>query len=155
MRASTAACIWQASTPVSSPPSAHVVERLVLEDGLTFESGAHLAPLEIAYATYGTPGDPVVYISHALTGDAEAAVWWDTLIGPGKAVDTERFHVICANILGGCKGTTGPASTNPATGERYGLDLPLFTVRDLAEVHRALLRSLGIERLHDAVARSP
>jgi homoserine O-acetyltransferase len=131
-----------------------VVEQLVLEDGLTFESGAQLAPLEIAYATYGTPGDPVVYISHALTGDAEAAVWWDTLIGPGKAVDTERFHVICANILGGCKGTTGPSSTNPQTGERYGLEFPLFTIRDMVAVHRRLLRELGVTRVHAAVGGS-
>jgi len=131
-----------------------VVEQFVLEDGLTFESGAHLAPLEIAYATYGTPGDPVVYISHALTGDAEAAVWWDTLIGPGKAVDTERFHVICANILGGCKGTTGPGSTNPATGERYGLEFPLFTIRDMVAVHRRLLRELGVTKVHAAVGGS-
>jgi homoserine O-acetyltransferase len=131
-----------------------VSHQLVLEDGLTFESGAHLAPLEIAYATYGTPGDPVVYISHALTGDDEAAVWSDTLIGPGKAVDTERFHVICANILGGCKGTTGPGSINPATGERYGLEFPLFTIRDMVAVHRRLLRELGVTKLHGAVGGS-
>jgi homoserine O-acetyltransferase len=81
-------------------------------------------------------------------------VWWETLIGPGKVVDTERFHVICANLLGGCKGTTGPASVNPATGEPYGLDFPLFTVRDLAEVHRALLRALGVGRLYAAVGGS-
>jgi len=131
-----------------------VADLLTLPQGLGFESGAHVAPLEIAYARYGDPAHPVVYISHALTGDADAAVWWDTLIGPGKTVDTERFHVICANILGGCKGTTGPASTNPATGERYGLDFPLFTIRDMVAVHRALLRSLGIERLYGAVGGS-
>jgi len=131
-----------------------VAETLTVDEGLTFESGAHVAPLEIAYATYGSPDHPVVYISHALTGDADAAVWWNTLIGPGKPVDTERFHVVCANILGGCKGTTGPASTNPATGERYGLDFPLFTIRDMVAVHRALLRSLGIERLYGAVGGS-
>ena len=131
-----------------------MVETLVLPDGLTLESGARLAPLEIAYARYGDPTHPVVYICHALTGDAEAAVWWDTLIGPGKTVDTERFHVICANLLGGCRGTTGPSSIDPATGEPYGLDFPLFTVRDLAEVHRALLRSLGVERIHTAVGGS-
>ncbi len=120
----------------------------------TLESGATLAPVEIAYARYGDPSHPVVYVCHALTGDAEAAVWWDTLIGPGKAVDTDRFHVICANLLGGCKGTTGPSSINPATGEPYGLDFPLFTVRDLAETHRALLRALGIERIYAGVAGS-
>ena len=69
-------------------------------------------------------------------------------------MDTDRFHVVCANLLGGCKGTSGPSSINPATGEPYGLDFPLFTVRDLAEVHRALLRELGIERLYAAVGGS-
>jgi len=131
-----------------------VVETLVLPDGLTLESGAVVAPLEIAYARYGDPANPVVYICHALTGDAEAAVWWDTLVGPGKVVDTERYHVICGNLLGGCKGTTGPSSINPETGEPYGLDFPLFTVRDLAETHRALLRSLGVEKLYAAVGGS-
>jgi homoserine O-acetyltransferase len=131
-----------------------VVETLVLDDGLTLESGARLAPVEIAYARYGDPGLPVVYVCHALTGDAEAAVWWDTLIGPGKPIDTDHFHVVCSNLLGGCKGTTGPSSINPATGAPYGLDFPLFTVRDLAEVHRALLHSLGIDTVHTAIGGS-
>jgi homoserine O-acetyltransferase len=131
-----------------------VAETLVLEDGLTFESGAHVAPLEIAYATYGSRANPAVYIAHALTGDADAADWWATLIGPGQAIDTERFYVVCANILGGCKGTTGPSSTNPATGARYGLDFPLFTVRDMVTVHRGLLAELGIDKLHAAVGGS-
>jgi homoserine O-acetyltransferase/O-succinyltransferase len=131
-----------------------VVETLTLPEGLRLESGAHLAPLEIAYARYGDPSLPVAYICHALTGDAEAADWWDTLIGPGKVIDTDRFHVICANLLGGCKGTTGPSSINPATGEPYGTDFPLFTMRDLAEVHRTLLRELGIERVALAVGGS-
>src|SRR3954447_2523214 len=149
-----AACTSRASTPASSRRDARVVETLVLPDGLTLESGALLAPLEIAYARYGDPSLSVVYICHALTGDAEAAVWWDTLIGPGKPIDTDRFHVVCANLLGGCQGTTGPSSVNPATGSPYGLDFPLFTVRDLAEVHRALLRSLGIERVFAAIGGS-
>ncbi|HEX6026747.1 MAG TPA: homoserine O-acetyltransferase [Solirubrobacter sp.] len=131
-----------------------MVEKLVLPDGLTLESGAVLAPVEIAYARYGDPALPVVYVCHALTGDAEAAVWWDTLIGPGKPIDTERFHVVCSNLLGGCKGTTGPSSINPATGEPFGLDFPLFTVRDLVETHRALLRALGIDRVYGAIGGS-
>src|SRR4051812_46674436 len=154
MRVSTEGCTLRALTPASSPPSARVVETLVLEDGLELESGAVLAPLEIAYARYGDPARPAIYICHALTGDAEAAVWWDTLVGPGKVVDTERFHVICGNLLGGCRGTTGPSSINPATGEPYGLDFPLFTVRDLAETHRALLRELGVSKLYAAVGGS-
>src|SRR5919112_1926461 len=141
-------------TPVSSLHDAPAVEHLTLDEGLRFESGAHVAPLEIAYARYGDPAHPVVYICHALTGDAEATVWWSTLIGPGKAVDTDRFHVICANILGGCKGTTGPSSEDPATGERYGLDFPLFTIRDMVTVHRALLRALGVDKVYAAVGGS-
>ena len=131
-----------------------MAERLVLADGVTLESGAVLAPLEIAYARYGDPARPAVYVCHALTGDAEAAEWWDTLVGPGRPVDTDRFHVICSNLLGGCRGTTGPSSINPATGEPYGLDFPLLSVRDLVEVHRALLRELGVTRLHAAIGGS-
>jgi homoserine O-acetyltransferase len=95
-----------------------------------------------------------VLICHALTGDADAADWWGTLVGPGRAVDTDRFFVVCANLLGGCRGTTGPSSTDPAPGEPYGLSFPLFTVRDLVAVHRALLRRLGVRRLHAAVGGS-
>jgi homoserine O-acetyltransferase len=131
-----------------------VLETLVVEDGLALESGARIAPLEIAYARYGDPALPVVYVCHALTGDAEAAQWWDTLVGPGRPVDTDRFHVVCANLLGGCRGTTGPSSIDPATGEPYGLRFPLFSVRDLVETHRLLLRTLGIERLHGAIGGS-
>jgi homoserine O-acetyltransferase/O-succinyltransferase len=136
------------------PGVAALTDVLTLEDGLVLESGARLAPVEIAYATYGDPAHPAVYICHALTGDAEAGTWWSTLIGPGKPVDTDRFHVICANLLGGCRGTTGPASTNPATGERYGLDFPLLTIRDLVAAHRALLHHLGVTHLHAAVGGS-
>jgi homoserine O-acetyltransferase/O-succinyltransferase len=120
----------------------------------------------VAYETYGTlnaEGTNAVYVCHALTGDAHAAGhhgdperrgWWDNLIGPGRPVDTERFFVVCANLLGGCQGTTGPGSTNPVTGRPYGLTFPLYTVRDLVEVHRALLRELGITRLAGAVGGS-
>jgi homoserine O-acetyltransferase len=131
-----------------------VAETLTLPEGIWLESGVQLAPVEIAYTTYGSPGNPAVYIVHALTGDADAADWWATLIGPGKPVDTDRFYVICSNILGGCKGTTGPSSIDPATGERYGLEFPLFTIRDMVTVHRALLRALDVDRLHAAVGGS-
>jgi homoserine O-acetyltransferase len=108
----------------------------------------------VAYETYGDPAAPVVFVCHALTGDAQAAVWWDTLVGPGRPVDTERFHVICPNLLGGCRGTTGPSSVNPETGEPYGLGFPLFSVRDLVSVHRALLAQLGVTRVHAAIGGS-
>jgi homoserine O-acetyltransferase len=121
------------------------------------ESGATLAPVDVAYATYGTldaDAGNAVLICHALTGDANAADWWSTLVGPGRAVDTDRFFVVCATLLGGCQGTTGPSSIDPATGDPYGLDFPLVTVRDLNAVHRALLDHLGIARLYAAVGGS-
>lgn len=120
----------------------------------------------MAYETYGelTPErDNAVFICHALTGDAHAAGlhlgakkrgWWDNLIGRGKAVDTDRFFVISANLLGGCRGTTGPQSIDPATGAPYGLDFPMIEMADLVTVHRRLLAHLGIERLYAGVGGS-
>jgi len=124
------------------------------------ESGATLAPVDVAYETYGTldaGAGNTVLVCHALTGDAHAAGergWWSTLVGPGKPVDTDRFYVVCANLLGGCQGTTGPSSADPATGEPYGLRFPLFTVRDLNTVHRRLLDHLGVARLFAAIGGS-
>lgn len=144
-------------------------QRVVLftqDDPLALESGALIGPVEVAYETYGTlnaEGTNAVYVCHALTGDAHAAGhhgdpdrrgWWDTMIGPGKPVDTDRFFVVSSNLLGGCQGTTGPGSENPATGRPYGLSFPLFTVRDLVEVHRALLRRLGVRHLAGAIGGS-
>jgi len=108
----------------------------------------------VAYETYGDPGAPAVFVCHALTGDAQAAVWWDTLVGPGKPVDTERFFVICPNLLGGCRGTTGPLSIDPATGSPYGMDFPLLHMADLVEAHRRLLQHLGVPRLYAGVGGS-
>ncbi len=113
-----------------------------------------LAPVDVTYTDYGPRDAPVVVIHHALTGDADSVDWWDTLVGPGRPVDTDRFRVICSNLLGGCKGTTGPSSINPATGEPSGLDFPLFTIRDLVTVQRALLRTLGVDRVYAAVGGS-
>lgn len=130
------------------------------------ESGSSLGPVEVAYETYGTlnaAGTNAVYVCHALTGDAHAAGhhgdpdqrgWWDNLIGPGRAIDTRRFFVVCSNLLGGCQGTTGPSSINPTTGTPYGLAFPLFTVRDLVQVHRALAAHLGITHLAGAIGGS-
>jgi homoserine O-acetyltransferase/O-succinyltransferase len=135
-------------------------------DPLVLESGATLAPVEVAYETYGTLAPDrsnAVFVCHALTGDAHAAGhhgdpqrqgWWDTLIGPGKPLDTDSLFVICPNLLGGCQGTTGPSSVDPATGAPYGLRFPHFTVADLVAVHRKLLSHLGIERLHGAIGGS-
>ena len=137
-------------------------QRVVLctpDDPLVLASGRTLAPVEVAYETYGelaADAGNAVFVAHALTGDAHAAGhhgdaarpgWWDTIIGPGAPLDTDRFHVVCANLLGGCRGTTGPASIDPSTGEPYGLDFPLFEVSDLVALHRRLMAHLGISRL--------
>jgi homoserine O-acetyltransferase len=141
---------------------------LLFEQGrpLELESGATLAPVEVAYETYGTldkDAANAVFVCHALSGDAHAAGhhgdpsvrgWWDTIIGPGRPLDTDRFFVICPNLLGSCAGTTGPSSVDPRSGRAHGLRFPLFSVRDLVAVHRALLAHLGIERLHAAVGGS-
>lgn len=144
-------------------------QRVVLfteNDPLLLESGTTLAPVEVAYETYGTldaDASNVVFVCHALTADAHAAGhhgeperrgWWDTLIGPGKPLDTDGLFVVCPNLLGGCRGTTGPSSIDPATGRPYGLRFPDFTVSDLVTVHRRLLEHLGIERLHGAIGGS-
>lgn len=135
---------------------------------LTLDSGAEIPRVEVAYETYGQLNDErsnAIFICHALSGDAHAAGvhegddpdrpgWWDNIIGPGRPLDTNRFFVICANVLGGCSGTTGPSSTDPRTGRPYGLRFPLIQVRDLVTVHRALLAELGIERLLAAVGGS-
>ena len=121
------------------------------------DCGETLPELDIAYELYGTPTDNnVILIEHALSGDAHAAFyhsgeekpgWWDAMIGPGKAFDTDRYCIVCTNVLGGCKGTTGPASLNPATGKPYGLDFPPISIRDMVDVQRTLLTNLGIDRL--------
>ena len=129
------------------------------EHPLVLANGSRLGPVDVAYETYGTlapDASNVVYLCHALTGDAHAAGWhagdrrpgwWDNLIGPGRPLDTDKFFVVSANILGGCRGTTGPGSIDPATGEAYGLDFPLLDVADLVTVHRALLAHLGLRRV--------
>lgn len=136
------------------------------ERPLPLRSGATLAQVDVAYETYGdlnAERSNAVFICHALTGDAHAAGfhdgdtrpgWWDTLIGPGKPVDTRTWFVVCANLLGGCQGTTGPSSINPTTGEPYGLDFPLLDMGDFVEVHRALAQHLGIKRFAAVIGGS-
>ncbi len=127
---------------------------------LALECGATLNSVQVAYEMWGTlnaAGDNAIYICHALTGDAHAAGryqpsdkkggWWNPMIGPGRAFDTDRYFVVCANILGGCQGTTGPASFDPATGKPYGSRFPTVTVRDMVRLEYRLLRALGINRL--------
>ncbi|MBN1320942.1 MAG: homoserine O-acetyltransferase [Thermoleophilia bacterium] len=128
-------------------------------ESLPLDSGQKLEPVIIAYETYGTLNEDrsnAVLICHALSGDAHAAGyhagderpgWWETMIGPRKGFDTERFFVICSNVIGGCKGSTGPISINPATGKEYGLDFPVVTVGDMVRAQKLLVAHLGIERL--------
>jgi len=135
-------------------------EYLTIERPLSLESGRTLDRLTIAYETYGKlsqAADNAVLLLHALSGDAHAAGrhsptdtktgWWDDMVGPGRAFDTDRYFVICSNVLGGCKGTTGPSSTNPETGGPFGLSFPVITIADMIEVQNLLIQHLGIERL--------
>jgi homoserine O-acetyltransferase len=133
---------------------------------LQLESGQLLAPLAIAYETYGTLNaakSNAILLCHALTGDQYAASphpvtgkpgWWETLVGPGKPVDTNRFFVICPNILGGCMGSTGPASLNPRTGKPYGLDFPVITIGDMVDAQVRLIDHLGIGELFSVIGGS-
>lgn len=134
-------------------------------DGISLESGYYLSPLTVAYETYGTlspPRDNAVLVLHALSGDAHAAGadesgrlgWWDAMIGPGKGIDTNRYFVISSNCLGGCKGTTGPCSLNPASGRPYGRSFPRITIGDMVNVQKMLVGHLGIERLHCVIGGS-
>lgn len=128
-------------------------------DELELESGVRLGPVTLAYETYGTLNESrsnAILILHALTGDAHAAGfhegdkdpgWWDNMIGPGKAFDTNKYFIICSNVLGGCKGSTGPSSINPDTGRPYGLDFPIITIKDMVNAQRNLIDHLCIEKI--------
>jgi homoserine O-acetyltransferase len=131
----------------------------VSPDELILESGEKLGPITVAYEAYGTLNKErsnAILILHALSGDAHAAGlhkgeeqrgWWDDMIGPGKAFDTDRYFVICSNVLGGCQGTTGPSSINPETGKPYGLDFPIISISDMVKVQRLLIDHLEIDQL--------
>lgn len=134
---------------------------------LISSGGVPLGPITVAYETYGELSprkDNAIFVCHALTGDAHVAGkhkaesrkpgWWDELVGPGKGLDTDRYFIICANVLGGCQGTTGPNSIDPVTGQRFAIHFPFITVEDMVEVHSALIRHLGIERLLGAIGGS-
>jgi homoserine O-acetyltransferase len=130
-----------------------------LETPFETEGGKTLSPVTLAYETYGTLNadkSNAVLILHALTGDAHAAGWhegdkhagwWDSMIGPGKAFDTDKYFLICSNVLGGCRGSTGPSSIDRKTGRPYALDFPVITVADMVNAQRHLVDFLGIEKL--------
>ncbi|MDP6980945.1 MAG: homoserine O-acetyltransferase [Myxococcota bacterium] len=148
----SAAPLHHAQTYVSSAP-------------LALASGAELPELTVCYETWGeldAERSNAVLICHALSGDSHVARheddddpgWWDLLVGPGKAIDTDRYFVICSNVLGGCRGTTGPNFIDPATGRPYGADFPVVTVADMVEVQKRLVDHLGIETLRAVVGGS-
>lgn len=142
------------------------VARFSVDEPLLTDAGVRLAPFQIAYQTAGhlnAARTNAVLICHALTGDQHFAHthpvtgkggWWETLVGPGKPIDTERYFVICSNVIGSCMGSTGPASIDPATGRAYGLDFPLVTVRDMVRAQAMLLDRLGIDSLFLCVGGS-
>jgi len=151
--------------PVTAP-SADVGMAVTFETPLRLDCGRELAPFTVAYITYGklnAAKSNAVLICHALTMDQFVASdnpitgkpgWWTPMVGPGKPIDTDRFFVICANVLGGCMGSTGPADTDPATGKPYGLNFPLVTVRDMVRAQKRLIEHLGIDKLLAVVGGS-
>ncbi|MCP4650876.1 MAG: homoserine O-acetyltransferase [PVC group bacterium] len=126
---------------------------------LVLKSGKKLGPITLAYETYGQLNENksnAVLIVHALSGNAHAAGlsegeekpgWWDDMIGPGKAFDTDKYFIICSNVIGGCQGSTGPASLNPETDKPYGLEFPLITIEDMINAQKKLIDYLGIKKL--------
>ncbi len=134
---------------------------------MVLENGQQLGPVTIVYETFGRLNrakDNAVLILHALTGDAHVAGyhnpddtkpgWWEFMVGPGKGIDTDRYFVICSNILGSCMGSTGPGSINPASGKPYGLEFPVVTIGDMVAAQKRLIDHLGLERLHAVVGGS-
>ncbi len=136
-------------------------------DEMLLESGERFGPVSLAYETYGALDagkQNAVLVLHALSGDSHAAGyysaedpkpgWWDTMIGPGKGIDTDKYFVVCPNIIGSCMGSTGPSSVDPKTGRPYGLNFPVVTIGDMVKAQKALLDHLGIQKLLSIVGGS-
>src|SRR5437016_715450 len=136
-----------------------VQTNIVQFDSLPLDCGTTLAPVDVAYETYGelnAARTNAILVLHAFSGDAHAAGtdpdggnvgWWNNMIGPGKAFDTDKYFVICSNVLSGCRGTSGPGSINPATGCPYGMSFPPVTLADMVRLQKMLIEHLGIEKL--------
>ena len=149
---------------VDAPQS--LVAHFSADHALNLDAGGRLDQWTIAYQTYGALNadkSNAILVCHALTGDQHVANrhpitgkpgWWTTMVGPGRPIDTDRYFVICSNVVGGCMGTTGPASLNPATGRPYGLDLPIVTIRDMVRAQAMLIDYLGIRDLFCVVGGS-
>ena len=156
----------EAERTTQAPPFASLVAEFGEEEPLRLDCRQTLAPFTIAYATYGelnADKSNAILVCHALTGDQYVASthpvtgkpgWWETVVGPGKPIDTRRFFVICPNILGGCMGSSGPSSLNPKTGRPYGLDFPVITVGDMVDAQVKLIDRLGIDQLFSVVGGS-
>jgi homoserine O-acetyltransferase len=157
--------LFDSSDSVRHAKPLRYAQSATFDDKLKLELGDELSSVTVAYETYGRLNDArdnAILICHAISGDSHVARhneeddagWWDIVVGPGKPIDTDRFFVICPNLLGSCRGTTGPGSTNPATGKPYGRDFPTVTVGDMVEVQRRLLERLGIRQLLAVVGGS-
>ncbi len=137
-----------------------------IDEPIRLESGKFIDDVTVAYETYGELNKEksnAILICHALTGDAHAAGWhegdkkpgwWEIIIGPGKVLDSEKYFIICSNVLGGCKGTTGPTSINPKTGHEYGLDFPVITIKDMVNVQKKLIDSFKINQVYAIIGGS-
>ena len=151
---------------MTDDPRFGLSRQVTLPGPLALDGGGALAPVEIAYETYGTSNPDAsnaILVCHALTGDQHLASphprtgkpgWWARMVGPGKPIDTDRYLVVCANVLGSCMGSSGPASTNPATGSAYGMAFPVITIRDMVRAQAMLLDHLGIGSLAAVVGGS-
>jgi len=158
--------ISQPSSAPTLPETERSGPRLRVRESLRLDSGVELSGFTIAYRTYGTLNaarSNAVLVCHALTGDQYVADkhpvtgkpgWWTTLVGPGRVLDTDRYFVICTNVLGGCMGTSGPPEINPQTGEPWGLSFPIITVGDMVRAQKLLIDHLGIESLFCVIGGS-
>src|SRR5690242_14082692 len=147
-------------------PRDSLVAHFGVDKPLRLDAGVDLSPFQIAYKTYGSLNaarSNAVLICHALTGDQHVASvhpvtkkqgWWETMVGPGKPIDTERYFVICPNVVGACMGTTGPSSIDPKTGQPWGLDFPVITIRDMVRAQAMLLDELKIDSLFAVIGGS-
>ena len=158
--------VARARAQEAESPRDSLVVRFGADRPLQLDAGIALSPFQIAYKTYGqlnAQRSNAVLICHALTGDQHAASvhpvtgkngWWETMVGPGRPIDTERYFVICSNVVGGCMGSSGPSSIDPKTGQPYGLEFPVITIRDMVRAQAMLIDHLGIDTLFAVVGGS-
>jgi homoserine O-acetyltransferase len=133
------------------------MEKLIINEPFLTETGAGLPGIEIAYNTWGTlneSADNAIWICHALTANSDVESWWPGMVGKGLLFDPEKYFIVCANIIGSCYGSTGPASLNPLTGKQWLRDFPLITVRDAVRVHEKLRQHLRIKKVHTIIGSS-